>query len=213
MEDIISKSLKQAQDVLQAFVSNPDTVSRMRQAVDMLAAALENGNKILSCGNGGSLCDADLVFELPALFAVRDAAHFAEELTGRFRRDRQPLPAMAINDAAYMTCVGNDFSFDQIFARWVEAFGRPGDVLLAISTSGNSGNVVMAVEKAREAGMKVLALTREGTNKLSEMADVAICAPTAPYSDRIQEIHIKVIHILIEALEAAVIYKDGTGER
>ena len=161
MEDIISKSLKQAQDVLQAFVSNPDTVSRMRQAVDMLAAALENG----------------------------------------------------INDAAYMTCVGNDFSFDQIFARWVEAFGRPGDVLLAISTSGNSGNVVMAVEKAREAGMKVLALTREGTNKLSEMADVAICAPTAPYSDRIQEIHIKVIHILIEALEAAVIYKDGTGER
>ena len=188
MEDIISKSLKQAQDVLQAFVSNPDTVSRMRQAVDMLAAALENGNKILSCGN-------------------------AEELTGRFRRDRRPLPAMAINDAAYMTCVGNDFSFDQIFARWVEAFGRPGDVLLAISTSGNSGNVVMAVEKAREAGMKVLALTREGTNKLSEMADVAICAPTAPYSDRIQEIHIKVIHILIEALEAAVIYKDGTGER
>ena len=106
MEDIISKSLKQAQDVLQAFVSNPDTVSRMRQAVDMLAAALENGNKILSCGNGGSLCDA---------------AHFAEELTGRFRRDRRPLPAMAINDAAYMTCVGNDFSFDQIFARWVEA--------------------------------------------------------------------------------------------
>ena len=198
MEYIISKSLKQAQDVLQAFVSNPDTVSRMRQAVDMLAAALENGNKILSCGNGGSLCDA---------------AHFAEELTGRFRRDRRPLPAMAINDAAYMTCVGNDFSFDQIFARWVEAFGRPGDVLLAISTSGNSGNVVMAVEKAREAGMKVLALTREGTNKLSEMADVAICAPTAPYSDRIQEIHIKVIHILIEALEAAVIYKDGTGER
>ena len=172
MEDIISKSLKQAQEVLQAFVSNPDTVSRMRQAVDMLAAALENGNKILSCGNGGSLCDA---------------AHFAEELTGRFRRDRRPLPAMAINDAAYMTCVGNDFSFDQIFARWVEAFGRPGDVLLAISTSGNSGNVVMA--------------------------DVAICAPTALYSDRIQEIHIKVIHILIEALEAAVIYKDGTGER
>lgn len=113
-----------------------------------------------------------------------DAAHFAEELTGRFRRDRRPLPAMAINDAAYMTCVGNDFSFDQIFARWVEAFGRPGDVLLAISTSGNSGNVVMAVEKAREAGMKVLALTREGTNKLSEMADVAICAPTAPYSER-----------------------------
>ena len=207
MEDIISKSLKQAQDVLQAFVSNPDTVSRMRQAVDMLAAALENGNKILSCGNGGKIMSCGNGGSLC------DATHFAEELTGRFRENRRPLAAMAINDPAYMTCVGNDFSFDQIFARWVEAFGRPGDVLLAISTSGNSGNVVMAVEKAREAGMKVLALTREGTNKLSEMADVAICAPTAPYSDRIQEIHIKVIHILIEALEAAVIYKDGTGER
>ena len=96
-----------------------------------------NGCKIISCGNGGSLCDA---------------AHFAEELTGRFRGDRRPLPAMAINDAAYMTCVGNDFSFDQIFARWVEAFGRPGDVLLAISTSGNSGNVVMAVEKRAKPG-------------------------------------------------------------
>lgn len=198
MEDIISKSLKQAQDVLQAFVSNPDTVSRMASGGRYARGRFGKRKQDSQLRQRRSLCDA---------------AHFAEELTGRFRRDRRPLPAMAINDAAYMTCVGNDFSFDQIFARWVEAFGRPGDVLLAISTSGNSGNVVMAVEKAREAGMKVLALTREGTNKLSEMADVAICAPTAPYSDRIQEIHIKVIHILIEALEAAVIYKDGTGER
>ena len=113
---------------------------------------------------------------------------------------------MAINDAAYMTCVGNDFSFDQIFARWVEAFGREGDVLLAISTSGNSGNVVMAIEKAKACGMKVVALTAKGGNKLSELADVAICAPRTPHSDRIQEIHIKVIHILIEALEDAIFY-------
>lgn len=198
MEDIISKSLKQAQDVLQAFVSNPDTVSRMA-----------SGGRYARGRFGKRKQDSQL---RQRRVAVR---------RGAFRRGAdRPFPprppaaaAMAINDAAYMTCVGNDFSFDQIFARWVEAFGRPGDVLLAISTSGNSGNVVMAVEKAREAGMKVLALTREGTNKLSEMADVAICAPTAPYSDRIQEIHIKVIHILIEALEAAVIYKDGTGER
>ena len=195
---IIEHSLREANDALADFLASPRTLPTMEAIVDTMAEALRNGCKIMSCGNGGSLCDA---------------THFAEELTGRFRENRRPLAAMAINDPAYMTCVGNDFSFDQIFARWVEAFGRPGDVLLAISTSGNSGNVVMAVEKAREAGMKVLALTREGTNKLSEMADVAICAPTAPYSDRIQEIHIKVIHILIEALEAAVIYKDGTGER
>ena len=195
---IIEHSLREANDALADFLASPRTLPTMEAIVDTMAEALRNGCKIMSCGNGGSLCDA---------------THFAEELTGRFRENRRPLAAMAITDPAYMTCVGNDFSFDQIFARWVEAFGRPGDVLLAISTSGNSGNVVMAVEKAREAGMKVLALTREGTNKLSEMADVAICAPTAPYSDRIQEIHIKVIHILIEALEAAVIYKDGTGER
>ena len=195
---IIEHSLREANDALADFLASPRTLPTMEAIVDTMAEALRNGCKIMSCGNGGSLCDA---------------THFAEELTGRFRENRRPLAAMAINDPAYMTCVGNDFSFDQIFARWVEAFGRPGDVLLAISTSGNSGNVVMAVEKAREAGMKVLALTREGTNKLSEMAAVAICAPTAQYSDRIQEIHIKVIHILIEALEAAVIYKDGTGER
>ena len=187
--DIIKNSLQDAEKALHEFISDPQTFPAMDAAVEILKAALENGNKIISCGNGGSLCDA---------------AHFAEELTGRFRNDRRPLPAMTINDAAYMTCVGNDFSFDRIFARWVEAFGRPGDVLLAISTSGNSGNVVLAIEQAKARGMKVIALTAKGGNKLSELADVAVCAPRTPHSDRIQEIHIKVIHILIEALEAAL---------
>ena len=108
---------------------------------------------------------------------------------------------MAINDAAYMTCVGNDFSFGDIFVRWVEAFGKPGDVLLAISTSGNSQNIVTAAEAARRLGMKVVALTAEGPTRLSETADVVLQAPRTPHSDRIQEIHIKVIHIVIEALE------------
>ena len=141
---------------------------------------------MMSCGNGGSLCDA---------------THFAEELTGRFRGSRRPLPAMSINDPAYFTCVGNDFSFGEIFQRWVEAFGKPGDVLLAISTSGTSGNVLKAVEAARRIGMKVIALTSVKGRPLAEAADAAVLAPDAPHSDRIQEIHIKVIHIMIEALE------------
>ena len=149
---IIENSLHQAETALHEFISDPQTPVLMEKAVAIFKQALDKGCKIISCGNGGSLCDA---------------AHFAEELTGRFRGDRRPLPAMAINDAAYMTCVGNDFSFDQIFARWVEAFGREGDVLLAISTSGNSGNVVMAIEKAKACGMKVVALTAKGGNKRS----------------------------------------------
>jgi len=137
---------------------------------------------------------------------VRSPRYFAEELTGRFRGDRRPLPAMAINDAAYMTCVGNDFSFDQILRVGSRRSDAEGRRAAAISTSGNSGNVVMAIEKAKVCGMKVVALTAKGGNKLSELADVAICAPRTPHSDRIQEIHIKVIHILIEALEDAIFY-------
>ena len=155
--------------------------------VDLMASSLKQGGKILSCGNGGSLCDA---------------MHFAEELTGRFRENRRPLPAMAINDPAYMTCTGNDFAFEDIFERWVEAFGKTDDILLAISTSGNSTNVLRAIRMAHRQGMKVIALTSDSDNPMRNEADVAICAPRTPYSDRIQEIHIKVIHIAIEALEA-----------
>ena len=186
MEDIISKSLKQAQDVLQAFVSNPDTVSRMRQAVDMLAAALENGNKILSCGNGGSLCDA---------------AHFAEELTGRFRGNRRALAAVALCDPTHITCVANDYGYDYIFSKGVEAVGRPGDLLLGITTSGNSRNVLEAVASARSIGMKVVALTGKGGGQIASECDVEIRAPKSEFSDRAQEIHEKVIHSLVHYIE------------
>ncbi len=199
LENIISNSLEEARAELEQFLSDPETVASMTEMTLVLKDALEDGCKILACGNGGSLCDA---------------THFAEELTGRFRGNRRPLPAMAINDPAYMTCTGNDFAFEEIFSRWVEAFGQPGDVLLAISTSGTSRNILLAAEKAREMDMKVVALTAleplEGSgvepkaNPLAETADVAICAPRAPHSDRIQEIHIKVIHIVIEALERAL---------
>ena len=195
IERIISHSLGEAQQTLEAFLADPETVASMTEMTLVLRDALTAGGKVLACGNGGSLCDA---------------THFAEELTGRFRGNRRPLPAMAVNDPAYMTCTGNDFSFEDIFARWVEAFGRRGDVLLAISTSGTSRNVLLAAEAARAAGMKVIALTalERGAsldaNPLAAAADVAVCAPRAPHSDRIQEIHIKVIHIVIEALEKAM---------
>lgn len=185
-QQIIEHSLSEAKATLEEFLSDPATIPTMEAMVDTMKESLEKGGKIMSCGNGGSLCDA---------------THFAEELTGRFRANRRPLAAMAINDSAYMTCVGNDFSFGDIFVRWVEAFGKPGDVLLAISTSGNSENIVTAAAKAHERGMRVIALTAKGDTPLGQVADVTLRAPRTPHSDRIQEIHIKVIHIVIEALE------------
>ena len=186
MEELIIHDLAEAQDELVRFLSDPGTVGNMKAAAEICIAALSAGHKIISCGNGGSLCDA---------------THFAEELTGRFRDDRRPLPAMAINDPAYITCVGNDYSFDEVFSRWVEAFGKSGDVLLAISTSGTSKNILKAAEVARRLGMKVVALTSKKGKPLAELADGVIAAPDAPHSDRIQDIHIKVIHILIEVIE------------
>ena len=184
---IIQDSLAQAHEELERFMSDQDTVPSIEKAAEVMSGCLSSGGKIISCGNGGSLCDA---------------THFAEELTGRFRDDRGPLPAMAINDPAYLTCVGNDYSFDVVFSRCVEAFGKSGDVLLAISTSGSSKNILKAAETAKNLGMKVIALTSKKGKPLSDLADVTIAAPDAPHSDRIQEIHIKVIHILIEAIES-----------
>ena len=187
IETIITHSLGEARNELESFIEDPGTVSAIKDAAAMMAECLNDGGKIISCGNGGSLCDA---------------THFAEELTGRFRNDRRPMPAMAINDPAYLTCTGNDYSFEDVFSRLVQAFGKSGDVLLAISTSGTSANVVKAAQASRQAGMKVIALTSKKGQTLSALSDVSIMAPDAPHSDRIQEIHIKVIHILIEAIEA-----------
>lgn len=187
IDELILNSLKEAGQVLDTFVSNPQTVINMKSIAELMAATLESGNKIICCGNGGSLCDA---------------THFAEELTGRFRKSRNPLPAIAINDPAYLTCVANDFDFEDVFARYVEAIGQKNDILLAISTSGNSVNIVKAAVKAKECGMKIVSLTQEGGNKLSELSDILIAAPQTHYSDRIQEIHIKVLHILVESIEA-----------
>ncbi len=188
---IIEHSLEQARLELDEFIADPQTIPAIEKMASIMADSLRGGGKIISCGNGGSLCDA---------------THFAEELSGRFRKDRKPLPAMAVNDPAYITCTGNDYSFDDIFGRWVEAFGKKGDVLLAISTSGGSANVVNAVEAARSKGMKVAVLTSKKGSRLAQLSDVAVAAPDSPYSDRVQEIHIKVIHILIETIERLLDY-------
>ena len=187
MKELIRISLIEAEQTLASFLADEKTVESIAQAADYCSTSLRKGHKIISCGNGGSLCDA---------------THFAEELTGRYRNNRRPLPAIAINDPAYMTCTGNDFSFNDVFSRYIEGVGCDGDVLLAISTSGNSANIVKAAQQAKAQGMKVIALTSKGLNKLAEVADIAICAPKAAHSDRIQEIHIKVIHILIQAIES-----------
>ena len=182
----IRENFYEARDILEQFISNEDNFKAIEQAGSLLVKAIQNGNKIISCGNGGSMSDA---------------MHFAEELTGRFRDDRKPFPAMAISDPTHISCTSNDYGYDHVFSRYVEAFGSDGDVLLGISTSGNSGNIVKAVEVARERNMKVITLTGKDGGKLSHMADVEIRAPRSAYADRAQEIHIKVIHSLIHFIE------------
>ena len=151
-----------------------------------MTESIANGGKIISCGNGGSMCDA---------------MHFAEELTGKFREERSPIPAVSISDPSHITCVGNDYGFDAIFSRYVESVGNTDDVLLAISTSGKSTNVIRAAEEANRKGIKVVALTGKDGGELSDLCDIEIRVPHFGYSDRIQEIHIKVIHILILLIE------------
>jgi len=148
--------------------------------------AVEGDGKVMSCGNGGSLCDA---------------MHFAEEMTGRYRSNRRPYAALAISDASHMACVGNDYGYEEVFSRYVEAHGRKGDVLLAITTSGTSRNIVKAAEVARRKGVKVVALTGRDETPITELADVSIVTPAGRWADRVQELHIKCIHILIELIE------------
>ncbi|MTI23018.1 D-sedoheptulose 7-phosphate isomerase [Fulvivirga sp. RKSG066] len=183
---MIKHELLQASDVLDDFLQDQSNFQKIDRAAELLISAFKDGNKVISCGNGGSHCDA---------------MHFAEELTGRFRDDRNPLPAIAISDPSYISCVGNDYGFDQVYARYVNGVGSEGDVLMAISTSGKSKNVVRAAEAAKRKGMKVVALTGNSGGELGEIADLEIRVPYYGYADRIQEIHIKIIHVLILLIE------------
>lgn len=183
---LIDRELLEASNVLDAFLKNQDTLSRISHAAELMAAAVTHGGKIISCGNGGSHCDA---------------MHFAEELTGKYREPRKAIPALCVSDPSHISCVANDYGYDQIFSRYLEALGNKGDVLLAISTSGQSANVIKAAETAKQRGMKVVALTGKDGGKLAPLADVEIRVPHFGFADRIQEIHIKVIHILILLIE------------
>jgi D-sedoheptulose 7-phosphate isomerase len=187
--DQIKDNFHEAEDLLNRFISDPENWNKIEAAGNLMVKALNSGNKIISCGNGGSLCDA---------------MHFAEELTGRFHKNRRPLPAIAISDPSYLTCVANDFGYENIFSRVVEALGKHGDLLLAISTSGNSQNVINAILSARKAGMKVVALTGNSGGQIGSICDVELRVAHNGYSDRIQEIHIKVIHSLVNFIELSI---------
>lgn len=184
----IVNSLNLAQDTLNTFVANPQNIELIQAAVSTFVDSFQNKGRVFSCGNGGSMCDS---------------LHFAEELTGRYRKDRAPLPATGISEAGHITCIANDFGFEHIFSRFIEAWGQQGDVLLAISTSGNSANVIKAVEVAKSKGMKVVGLLGKDGGKLKSMVDVPLIID-CPITDRIQEIHIKCIHIFIEGIERAI---------
>jgi D-sedoheptulose 7-phosphate isomerase len=184
--DVIRASFQEALSTLQAFLSSTDGLPSVQRFADAAAACLRSGGQLFACGNGGSMCDA---------------MHFAEEWTGRFRGDRRALPAVAFSDPSQLTCIANDFGYDEVFARQVAALGRKGDLLVAISTSGNSPNILRACEVAKERGLTVVGLLGKGGGKLLSRVDIPIVVPLASTSDRIQEVHIKVLHIVIEAVE------------
>jgi D-sedoheptulose 7-phosphate isomerase len=181
----IKKQFEEAQLILSQF-QNTENFEKIETAIEMMCTALKAGNKIISCGNGGSMCDA---------------MHFAEELSGRFRNNRRGLAALSISDPSHISCVANDFGYDFVFSRYIEAIGQSGDVLLGISTSGSSKNVILAVEEAKKKGMKTLVLTGKDGGTLAELADLEIRAPYSEFADRAQEIHIKIIHNFILGIE------------
>ena len=184
--DTIRKEFIEAQEVLASFIANDENLLAIEKAGALIVDSFKNKGKLISCGNGGSMCDA---------------MHLAEELSGRFRGDRPSLAAISISDPSYMSCVINDYGAEAVFSRYVEGMGFNGDVLIAISTSGNSANVINAAKVAKAKGMTVIALTGKTGGDLASLADVEIRAPHSDYADRVQEIHIKVIHSLIHYIE------------
>lgn len=191
MKQLFRTDFNEALDFLKKFMSDEKNWDKLEQAGQLLVKSIKSGGKIISCGNGGSMSDA---------------MHFAEELTGRFRENRQSIPAIAISDPAHISCTANDLGYDFVFSRFVEALGNKDDVLFAISTSGSSVNVINAIYAAKDKGMKTIGLTGKGGGQMADLCDILITTPESKYSDRVQEIHIKIIHSLIHYLEEKLNY-------
>lgn len=194
MQARILSHLQEASELLARVVADEALLGEVAKAGDLFVEALRAGHKIITAGNGGSHCDA---------------MHFAEELSGRYRDNRPALAALCVSDPSHITCVGNDYGFEFIFSRQVEALGKAGDVFLGISTSGNSANILAAIKMARDRGMKVVILTGKDAGKMKGLADAEIIVPHFGYADRIQEIHIKFIHALIDHIEVGLGYVDA----
>jgi D-sedoheptulose 7-phosphate isomerase len=186
LQTIVAAELKEAASVLNNFLADPAQLEKIEEASKAIADSIKEGGKIISCGNGGSHCDA---------------MHFAEELTGKYREPRKAIPAICISDPSHISCVSNDYGYEFVFSRYLEALGNKGDVLLGISTSGNSANIIRAAQTAKEKGMKVIILSGKDGGKLAPLADIELRVPHFGYADRIQEIHIKIIHILMLLIE------------
>jgi D-sedoheptulose 7-phosphate isomerase len=188
--EFIINRLNDAKSLLNRFLDDDKNIIIVEKAINTISASLMNNNKVISCGNGGSMCDA---------------MHFAQELTGRFNRERKPLSAIAISDPSHMSCTANDYGYDKVFSRMIEALGNKGDILLAISTSGNSPNVVQSVKTAKELGMDTVGLLGKDGGKVKDYCDIPIIVPSNNTA-RIQEMHIKIIHIFIEAVENEIFF-------
>ncbi|MDD3029015.1 MAG: SIS domain-containing protein [Alphaproteobacteria bacterium] len=182
----LCEALDEARTGLDALRANQATLNALEKAGILLAECFKKGGRVFSCGNGGSMCDA---------------MHFAEELSGRFRNDRAPLAATAISDASHLSCVSNDYGYAHVFARYIDAHARPGDVLLAISTSGKSENVLLAIQSAKKKGASVIGMTGKTDCPMASCCDLLLASPAGRYADRVQELHIKMIHIMIELVE------------
>ena len=185
-KEVVRAALADAKNALEALLADEAMLETIARAGHLIAQSQRAGGAVYSCGNGGSLCDA---------------MHFAEEMTGRYRQNRKPYRAAAISDVSHMACVGNDYGYEHVFSRWVSGMGRAGDVLLAITTWGTSANIGVAAREAKARGMQVVALTGRAGSPIAEIADVAVVTPAGRWADRVQELHIKVIHILIELVE------------
>jgi len=186
MKQHILDALTEAKTALEEAIASEALIASIEQAAMSIIETVESGGRIFSCGNGGSLCDA---------------MHFAEEMTGRFRKSRRALSATAISDPGHMSCVANDFGYDQVFSRYLEANARRGDLLVALTTSGESRSVLLALQACSDAGLKSVLLTGKPLSSAVPMADICICTPGGTFADRVQELHIKVLHILIECVE------------